>query len=204
MRLSRSPHDDADPDETVDDPADSQEQAAHAEQRPWPVIPAVAVGGAVVAALAVLAVVLLVLVLNQPDVKRVDDKATFSSLEKGALAAARQEVVKLTTLSPKTAKAQVKSLLGDATGSFRKDLSKIASQLEQAVVKAKVTTQGKIVESGVQSTNSDQQTVTVLVAASQQVKNASAPDGEPRSYRMTVTMQRTNGKWLVANMAFVP
>ena len=47
-----------------------------------------------------------------------------------------------------------------------------------------VSTVGKIDASGVLSSDATTQTVTVLVAAEQQVKNASAPSGEPRTYRL--------------------
>lgn len=193
---------DDDTDELSDDNADPD--ADDAPPRSNSVMAVAGVVGTLIVALIVLAVVLLVSIGNQPEVKSANSKASFNSLEQNGMFAARQEVLKLTTLSTANADAQIKSLLADATGSFRDNLSQIATALKKAVVNQKVTTVGRVSESGVVSSDAATSTVTVLVAAEQQVKNASVPAGEPRTYRLMVKMQKVKTKYLVADMAFVP
>ncbi len=169
--------------------------------------PLVASGAAVsliIAVLVVIAIVLTVLVANQPDTKLASRKTTFSTFERDGMAAARQIVLTLLTLSPQTASTQVKNLLGSATGAFRSELAQIATTLEKTVDQAKVTTTGRIVQSGVRDSSQRKHTVVVQVAAQQDVTNSAGAKADPRSYRLTVTMQQTQGKFRVADVAFVP
>jgi hypothetical protein len=43
----------------------------------------------------------------------------------------------------------------------------------------------------------------VGIAAKATVKNKSAPKGEPRNYRLTVTVVKVDNKWLVSGLTFV-
>jgi Mce-associated membrane protein len=44
----------------------------------------------------------------------------------------------------------------------------------------------------------------VLLAASSQVTNVNGARGDPRPWRMSVTMSRDEDKWKMSNVEFVP
>ena len=44
---------------------------------------------------------------------------------------------------------------------------------------------------------------TVLTAVTSIVKNTEAPEGQQRVYRMKMTLDHTDGRWLVSNVEFV-
>jgi Mce-associated membrane protein len=63
-------------------------------------------------------------------------------------------------------------------------------------------TKGSITASALESATAD--SAIVLLAASSQVTNVSGARGEPRPWRMSVTMSRDEDKWKMSNVEFVP
>ena len=43
----------------------------------------------------------------------------------------------------------------------------------------------------------------VGIAAKATVKNKASPKGEPRNYRLTVTVEKIGDRWLVSGLTFV-
>ena len=149
--------------------------------------------GLVVTALATL--VVLQANTARHDSSRKDGRAA-------AVAAARAEVTTLTSVTSTGAAGQIKQLLDGATASFKDNLSQFATSLQSALNQDKVTSTGTVAESGVVSQSGD--TVVVIIAVTATVKNSSVPAGEPRNYRLKVTMQKSGSRWLVSDLAFVP
>jgi Mce-associated membrane protein len=118
-----------------------------------------------------------------------------------ALAAARQEVVNLTSVDKDSAQQSIQHLVDGATGDFRDQFSQQAQAYQQMVTDSQVASSGKIVESGVVSI--DDKTAVVLAAATATVKNKDAPSGEQRVYRMRITLQNESDRWLVSKLEFV-
>ena len=118
-----------------------------------------------------------------------------------AIDAARREVVNLLTVSDKTSSQNLKALLDGSTANFHKQLLSAAKSFQQALSKGKVSSTGTVAAAGVVS--SSPRAAVVAVAAKGIVKNSSSPKGEPRNYRLTVTVQRVGHRWLVSDLRFV-
>lgn len=119
-----------------------------------------------------------------------------------AVQAARQETLNLTTVSFRTADRDIQRMLDGATGAFREQFDQRAKPFLDTVRQARVESTGSIAESGVESTGDN--TVTVLVAATAQVSNTAGPGATPRDYRLRLVVRHEAGRWLVADVSFVP
>jgi Mce-associated membrane protein len=160
---------------------------------PWRrrILPAVAM---VLAAALVAVATLLLLKLN--------DANTDEDSRQSALQVARQVAVDLTTVSKDSAQQDVRRLMDMATGSFKDQFAQQAQVFSKVVQQASVTARGTVAEAGVSSVDGD--TVTVLAAVSATVRNADAPDGEQRQYRMRMQLHHEGDRWLVSDLEFVP
>lgn len=118
-----------------------------------------------------------------------------------AVAAARAEVLALTSVSAKTTEDDIDRLLAGATSDFRDELERQTDAFRQALVSADVTSTGEVVSAGLSSLEDAK--ATVLVAASGTVANAKAKQPEPRNYRMRVDLQKVQDRWLVSGLEFV-
>lgn len=118
-----------------------------------------------------------------------------------AAAAARAEVERLITISDTGSEATLEKLLDGATADFRAELERRATQLRKALADSKVTATGDIVSSGV--VKLDDERATVIVAAEGTVRNATSDADQPRSYRLSVDLQRVDDAWLVSGLEFV-
>jgi len=118
-----------------------------------------------------------------------------------AISAASAEVARLISVSATDSDAAIAELLAGATASFREDLQKQATQLQQALVANKVDADGTTVSAGIGRFVDDQ--ATVFVAATGTVSNAGATAPQNRDYRVKVEMQKVGDRWLVAGLEFV-
>lgn len=119
-----------------------------------------------------------------------------------ALAAGRQGVLNLLSVTPATVEADVERVLSGSTGRFLADFTGSREMFVQIVKEQQVTSVGEIGAAGVDTTGSG--TATVLVAANSRVSNTRSPDGEERDYRLRVSLERVAGAWLLADVEFVP
>lgn len=119
-----------------------------------------------------------------------------------AVQAARQEVITLTSIGKATAQDDLARLLDGATGSFKQQFTQQSDAFKQVLDQSGVESKGVIQEAGV--LDSKDGAATVLVAATATVKNTQTPDGAARQYRMKVSLQKQDGKWLVCDLEFVP
>jgi Mce-associated membrane protein len=164
---------------------------------------AVTLGRRRAAGLAVLAVaVLALLVTVAVPAGRVLGAWRTGADRSAAVQAARQETLNLTTISFRTADRDIQRMLDGATGTFRTQFDQRAKPFLDTVREAKVESTGSISEAGVESAAGD--TVTVLVAATAQVSNTAGPAGSPRDYRLRLVVRHEAGRWLVADVNFVP
>lgn len=118
-----------------------------------------------------------------------------------ALQAARQVALNLTTINHKTAEGDLQRLLDSSTGQFRKEFSDRSQSFVDVVRQAKVVTTGNVVAAGVESMKAD--SVRALVAVHGEVENTAAKQGQPRDYRLRITVTRVDGRWLASNVEFV-
>jgi Mce-associated membrane protein len=117
-------------------------------------------------------------------------------------AAARQGVVTLMSLDFNHAEDNVKRILENTTGDFRKDFEGQADEFIGVAKQSKVTTQATVNSTAVQTMTKD--TATVLVAVTTNVSNAASKEQEPRSWRLRVDMARDGGQLKLAKVEFVP
>jgi Mce-associated membrane protein len=117
-------------------------------------------------------------------------------------AAARQGVVTLMSLNFNSAADDVKRILDNTTGDFKKDFQGQADQFTKVAQESKVITEATVNATAVQSMTKD--TATVLVAVTTQVSNVASKQQEPRSWRLRVDMARDGGQLKLAKVEFVP
>jgi Mce-associated membrane protein len=114
----------------------------------------------------------------------------------------RQGAINLTTIDWQHADADVERILNSATGTFFDDFSKRSQPFIDVVKQAQSTSVGTVTEAGVESeTANDAQ---VLVAVSVKTSIASAPEQNPRAWRMRVSVHKVGDEVKVANVEFVP
>lgn len=114
-----------------------------------------------------------------------------------ATAAAKKEMPQLLTWNYKTIAADLKRASADTTGQFAGEFSVMASQDigPEAVQQKTVATAVAPVVAPVASSG-DQ--VSVLVFADQSVTNKVQPKPQIEGSELLVTMQKVNGRWLIA------
>lgn len=119
-----------------------------------------------------------------------------------ATAAARQEILALTSVGAETAQQDIDRLIRCATGDFKNQFTQQQGTFRKVLKLGAVKSQGQIQDAGVVS--QDNGTVVVLIAANATVENSQNPKGEQRQYRMKATMIKRDGQWLMSKLGFVP
>ena len=117
-------------------------------------------------------------------------------------AAARQSVVTLMSLDFNKAKEDVQRIVDNSTGQFRDDFKKQADDFVKVAQESKVITEVTVNTAAVESMTND--TAVVLVSASSRVTNAAGAKQEPRSWRLSVNLQRDGGQIKMSKVEFVP
>lgn len=118
-----------------------------------------------------------------------------------ATEAATSQVEKLITVSRSTAQDSIDALLDGATGDFRIEFEAQADSLRRALADSDVSTTGEVMSTGVVKASDDR--ATVLVAATGTVQNKQAEKPQPRNYRLSVDLEKVDGRWLVSGLEFV-
>ena len=117
-------------------------------------------------------------------------------------AAARQSVVTLMSLDFNKAKEDVQRIIDNSTGQFRDDFKNQADDFIKVAQDSKVTTEVTVNATGVEQMTND--TAVVLVSATSRVTNAAGAKQEPRTWRLSVGLQRGGGQIKMAKVEFVP
>ncbi|WP_240963127.1 hypothetical protein [Antrihabitans stalactiti] len=116
--------------------------------------------------------------------------------------AARQVVLDLTTITPDNAKAVVDRILENATGEFKTEFDGRIDPFVSIVREAKVSTNGEIIDAGLESESGDGGVV--LVAAKTMVTNAGSDTPQPRNFRLRVSITDVDGRLATSKVEFVP
>ncbi|WP_199177984.1 tetratricopeptide repeat protein [Mycobacterium hubeiense] len=114
----------------------------------------------------------------------------------------RQGAVNLTTIDWQHADRDVHRILDSATGTFYDDFQKRSGPFIDVVKKAQSKSEGKVTEAALESGTDDHGQV--LVAVTVNTSNAGAPEQQPRSWRMRITVQKVDDEAKVSNVEFVP
>jgi Mce-associated membrane protein len=117
-------------------------------------------------------------------------------------AAARRGVVTLMSLDFNHAEDDVKRIIDNTTGDFRRDFESQAPEFTDVAKQSKVVTEATVNAAAVQSMTKD--TATVLIAVTTRVPNMASKQQEPRSWRLSVDVVRDGGQIKLAKVEFVP
>lgn len=147
---------------------------------------ALAVGGLLVSDV-------LMLVGHRAVIQRERQAAEYS-------AAARQGVVTVMSLNYETVEDDVKRILDNSTGEFRKDFEAHAGDFIKAAREGKAITEAAATVSGIESMSANE--AVVLVAATTKVTNAAGAKEELRSWRLTIHMTRDGDQAKVSKVDF--
>lgn len=117
------------------------------------------------------------------------------------LETARGGALNLLNVSFGSVDQDVDRLLGNASGAFEKDFGGNADNYKSVVKQAQVTSSGEVVQAAVE--NVTDSGATVLIAAQAKITNLSVPDGEPRSYRLRVSVAKDGDRLTISDVQFV-
>ena len=117
-------------------------------------------------------------------------------------AAARQGVVNLMSMDYTQAKESVQRIIDDSIGKFKNNFQDTSQDLIKALQDSKMVTKATVNDTAVEAM--DDETATVLVAATSHREGPSAPkeDQQPRVWRMVVTLQRDGGQIKLSDVEF--
>ncbi|QZT61323.1 hypothetical protein [Mycolicibacterium austroafricanum] len=117
-------------------------------------------------------------------------------------AAARQSVVTLMSLDFNKAEEDVQRIIDNSTGQFKTDFESQAADFVKVAQDSKVVTEVSVNSTAVESMSDD--AAEVLVAASSRVTNTAGANQEPRTWRLSVSLEREDGQIKMAKVEFVP
>lgn len=118
------------------------------------------------------------------------------------VAAARQAAVTLMSIDFNNPQDSVQRIVDNSTGSFRQEFEGAADDFIKVAKDAKVTTKATATAAAVESTTAD--SAVVLVSVSSTVTNAAGAAEAPRSWRLTMDLQREGDQIKMAKVEFVP
>ena len=186
----------AEPDDTDDVADEPSKEEPVRERRRWGlVLKVVAMTLASLCTIAFIAASVLMVVNHRHRAAEQQRRAEFA-------AAARQSVVTLMSLDFNKAKDDVQRIIDNSTGQFRDDFKNQAEDFVKVAQDSKVITEVTINAVGVQSMTDD--TAIALVSAASRVTNNAGAKQEPRTWRLSVNLQRDGGQIKMAKVEFVP
>jgi Mce-associated membrane protein len=129
--------------------------------------------------------------------------ATRLSRQQAAVsAAARAEATAFLAVDHRDMAPLVARVLAGATGGFAKQYAAGRRDLIASTEQSLSRSRGKVLRVGVTDLAADR--ATVLVAADAQVSNrATRGATQPRLYRLRLTLDRVDGRWLTSDLQFV-
>lgn len=114
---------------------------------------------------------------------------------------ASDKVLNLTNLRAGNAAQSREALMDGVTDDFRAEFSEQVEDFTSEVTREKVTSTGRVVSIAVDTL--DDESASVLVAASGTVANRRARKPQERHYRLRVDLLEVDGRWLVNGLEFV-
>jgi len=154
-------------------------------------VSALALGVASAAALVALVWQATVWVQNARD----DDRRT------AAVDVAKAQVLDLTTLDSASVASKVKAMGGRVTGDFKRQFDGFSTTFAKVVQHDQIQATGEIKAAGI--TSYDDDSAVVIVASTAQVASESQKSPTQRDYRISVSLDRSGGSWLISGMEFV-
>jgi len=154
-------------------------------------VSALALGVVSAVALAALVWQATVWVQNARD----DDRRT------AAVDVAKAQVLDLTTLDSASVASKVKAMGGRVTGDFKRQFDGFSTTFAKVVQHDQIQATGEIKAAGI--TSYDDDSAVVIVASTAQVTTEKQKAPTQRDYRISVSLERSGGSWLISGMEFV-
>ncbi|MCV6981107.1 mammalian cell entry protein [Mycolicibacterium pulveris] len=117
------------------------------------------------------------------------------------LAAGRDGVLRLTTISDTDVEAKVEQILDTSTGEFHEDFQQRSAWFIDTVKRSKSKTVGTVLEVGLETVDTDRAEVLVAVSVKTSLTGTQAP---ARLWRMRISLQDVNGEAKVSDVEFIP
>lgn len=114
---------------------------------------------------------------------------------------ASEMATNLVTLRHQSVDEDIQKVIDGTTGPFHDQFAKSSGGFVDVLNEGQVESTGEVKSAGIVEATDD--SATVLAAVTSTVKNVEAPDGELRVYRMKMTLDLIDGRWLVSNVEFV-
>lgn len=187
--------DEADEETTADDDGEAEPARSRRRRLPRPGWKALAATVAVLCTAALLAVSGYMAWTHREAQKLQQQNAEYT-------AAGRQSVVTLMSLDFNKAEEGVQRIIDNATGQFKTDFEQQATDFVQVAKESKVITEVTVNSVAVESMSDDK--AAVLVAASSRVTNSAGANQEPRTWRLSVDLQREGDQIKMSKVEFVP
>lgn len=117
------------------------------------------------------------------------------------LDSARKVATDLTSISAQDAPGRITSLTNETTGGFRGQLSTYGSVIQAVMRLSHAGSRGTVNDAAIERI--DENSASVLVAATAAVSSDQEQTPRSVSYRMLVQLQREGDRWLVSDVSFV-
>lgn len=153
--------------------------------------------GTAVWALVVVALLVAAVVLGL-QLRAAEQRA---DLRADAVQAARQEALNLTSVDGTDIEGDLQRVLEGASGTFRQEFEAQSRTLTEVLKDNQVKAEGKVLDAGLARFSED--AATALVVIDSVVSNRSIPDGQTRTYRMQLELERVGDRWLTSSLEFV-
>jgi len=114
---------------------------------------------------------------------------------------ARAQVLDLTTLDSATVAAKVAAMGSRVTGDFKRQFDGFSKTFADVVQHDRISATGEIKAAAISSY--DDSSAVVIVASTAQVSTEKQQTPTRRDYRISVTLDRIDGSWLISGMEFV-
>jgi len=118
-----------------------------------------------------------------------------------AVDVAKAQVLDLTTLDSASVASKVAAMGSRVTGDFKRQFDGFSKTFAQVVQHDKIQATGEIKAAGI--TSYDDDSAVVIVASTAQVTTEKQKAPTQRDYRISVSLERSGGSWLVSGMEFV-
>ncbi|CAN5572138.1 hypothetical protein BH09ACT7_BH09ACT7_15520 [soil metagenome] len=179
-----------------DEPAVDHTDDAAAPARGWRGwLPRVAVGVAVIALVALLTLSGLMIWSHHKFTQREQLADRFGT-------GARQGVINLMSLNFNNGQADLQRVLDTTTGSFHDDFEKSQKDFLTVMQDSKVVTSTAVTSTAIESMTDD--SAVVLLTATSQVANNASQQPSPRSWRLSVTVNKVDNQIKMSKVEFVP
>jgi Mce-associated membrane protein len=127
--------------------------------------------------------------------KQRDDTAAAG---KAALQTAKTYAVTLSSVDTKDLDKNFAQVLDGATGEFKDMYSQSSAQLRQLLIDNKAASLGVVIDAGIKSATPTK--VDVLLFVDQSISNTARPEPRVDRLRITMTMDRVDGRWLASHV----